>query len=130
MSDPGSERGSQDGRPSNWTARILAPLALLIVAGAIILLITGTLDGDDGNGRDRGERDRTASTEGCHPEAESAVENGYFVIEPGEDLSIVADRTCIPIDELTELNPNLDPQLIQVGSCVDLVVDGCKALAD
>jgi hypothetical protein len=130
MSDPGSERGSQDGRPSNWTARILAPLALLIVAGAIILLITGTLDGDDGKGRDRGERDRTASTEGCQPEAESAVENGYFVIEPGEDLSIVADRTCIPIDELTELNPNLDPQLIQVGSCVDLVVDGCKALAD
>jgi hypothetical protein len=130
MSDPGSERGSQDGRPSSWTARILAPLALLIVAGAVILLITGTLDGDDEKGRDRGERDRTASTEGCQPEAESAVENGYFVIEPGEDLSIVADRTCIPIDELTELNPNLDPQLIQVGSCVDLVIDGCKALAD
>ncbi len=42
------------------------------------------------------------------------------MIEPGEDLSIVADRTCIPIDELIELNPNLDPQLIQVGSCVDL----------
>ena len=129
MAEPESGRGSQDGRPSNWTARILAPLALLIVAGAVLLLITGNLDGDDGERRDRGERDQTASTEGCQPDAESAVENGYFVIEPGEDLSIVADRTCIPIDELIELNPNLDPQLIQVGSCVDLVADCCNALA-
>jgi hypothetical protein len=129
MSDPGSDRGSQDGRPSNWTARVLAPLALLIVAGAVVLLITGTLDGSEKKGRDKGGGDQTAATEGCQPEAESAVENGYFVIEPGEDLSVVADRTCIPIDELIELNPNLDPQLIQVGSCVDLVADGCKALA-
>lgn len=127
MADPGSERDSQEARPSSWTARILAPLALVVVAAAVVLLVTGNLDGSDG--KRKGDRERTASTEGCNPEAEGAVENGYFVIEPGEDLSVVADRTCIPIDELIELNPNLDPQLIQVGSCVDLVVDGCKALA-
>ena len=33
------------------------------------------------------------------------------------------------IDQITELNPNLDPQLIQPGNCVDLRIDGCKALA-
>jgi hypothetical protein len=130
MSEAESGRGPEDGRPSNWTARILAPLALLIVAGTVLVLVTGNLDGDDGRRGDREDRDQSASTEGCQPDAESALENGYFVIEPGEDLSVVADRTCIPIDELIELNPNLDPQLIQVGSCVDLVPDGCKALAD
>lgn len=127
MQARGSERRPQDSGPSSWTARILAPLALLVVAGAIVLLVAGNLGGSDD--RKKGDREQSAATNGCRPDAEGAVENGYYVIEPGEDLSIVADRTCIPVDQLIELNPNLDPQLIQVGSCVDLVADGCKALA-
>jgi hypothetical protein len=130
MSDQESERGSRDAKPSNWAARILAVLGLAIVVVAVIAVVTGSLGGPDRKQRDRNGREGTVATEGCRPDAESALENGYFVIEPGEDLSIVSDRTCIPIDELIELNPNLDPQLIQVGSCVDLVPDGCKALAD
>lgn len=127
MEARGSDRRPQDGGPSSWTARILAPLALLMVAGAIVLLVAGNLGGSDD--RKKGDREQSRATTGCQPDAEGAVENGYYVIEPGEDLSIVADRTCIPVDQLIELNPNLDPQLIQVGSCVDLVADGCKALA-
>ena len=46
-----------------------------------------------------------------------------------EGLSGIASKTCIPLDTLIELNPNLDPQALQVDNCVDLVVDGCKALA-
>lgn len=128
MQEPGSERGSQDRRPASWTARILAPLALVVVAGVVVILIAGSLGDSEEKGK-RGGGDRSAVTQGCDPEAEGAVEDGYYVIEPGEDLSVVSDRTCIPIDDLVEMNPNLDPQLIQVGSCVDLVVDGCKALA-
>ena len=77
---------------------------------------------------DKDDRGQTASN-ACQPDAEQAVEEGYYVIEVGEDLSIVADRTCIPIERLERLNENLDPQLIQVGSCVDLRFEGCKALA-
>jgi hypothetical protein len=127
MEARGRERPPQDGTPTSWTARILAPLALVIAAGAVIVVVSTATPGSDDSKRDRGERSNTA---GCTPDAEQAVEDGYYVIEPGEDLSVVADRTCIPIDRLTELNENLDPQLLQVGSCVDLVVDGCKALAD
>ena len=126
MEPRGSERG-QDGRPSNWTARILAPLALAVVAVLIVVLVSSSLDSSDDG--EKGERDRNTSS-GCQPDAEQAVEDGYYVIEAGEDLSIVADRTCIPIDRLEELNPNLDPQLIQIGSCVDLRFEGCKVLAE
>lgn len=108
---------------------MLAPVFLVVVAAAIILIINGTL-GDDA-AESGGDRPRAEATDdGCEPDAQDAVKEGYFVIEPGDDLSIVADVTCIPIDEITELNPALDPQLIQPGNCVDLRVDGCKALAE
>ncbi len=44
-------------------------------------------------------------------------------------MTSIADKTCISVDELIELNPNLDPQTLQVSNCVDLVKDGCKELA-
>lgn len=131
MEARGSER-RPDREPASWTARIVAPVVLVVVAAAIILIINGSVGGDDGAG-DGGADERSQATtiaDGCQPDAEDAVKDGYFVIEPGDDFSIVADRTCIPIDQLTELNPNLDPQLIQPGNCVDLRTDGCKALAD
>ena len=62
--------------------------------------------------------------------AETIYRAKVYVIKSGEDLSVVADRTCIPIERLIRLNENLDPQLIQVGSCVDLRFEGCKALAE
>jgi len=112
--------------PTSWTARIVAPLALAIAAAALIVVISGSLPvSDDDDKKD----DRQTASNACQPDAEQAVEEGYYVIEVGEDLSIVADRTCIPIERLERLNENLDPQLIQVGSCVDLRFEGCKALA-
>jgi hypothetical protein len=131
MEARGSER-RPDREPSNWTARVLAPVLLVVAAAAVILIVGATVGDDEGedDGR-RGDRERVATTDdGCEPDAQEAVENGYFVIEPGDDLSIVAARTCVTIDEITELNPELDPQLIQPGNCVDLRVDGCKALAE
>jgi hypothetical protein len=115
-------------RPSSWTARILAPLALALVVIAVVAVVSASLDSSDDNGRE--ERERSESIGGCQPDADQAVEDGYYVIEPGEDLSIVADRTCVPVERLIDLNENLDPQAIQPASCVDLRVDGCKALAE
>jgi hypothetical protein len=125
MEAQGGERRPDSRRPSSWTARILAPLALALVAIAVVAVVSASLDSSD----EPRERERSEST-GCQPDAEQAVEDGYYVIEPGEDLSIVADRTCIPVERLIDLNQNLDPQAIQPASCVDLRVDGCKALAE
>ena len=122
------ERRPPNRKPASRTARVLAPLALLTAVAAIVVVVIGSLDSseDEGRGGDR----RAQVTSGCQPDAENAVEAGYYVIEVGEDLSVVADRTCIPIERLMRLNENLDPQLIQVGSCVDLRFEGCKALAE
>ncbi len=127
MEAGGSDRGPSERRPTSWTARILAPLVLAIVAAAIALVVSGSLDSDDAE--KTADTETTTST-GCNPAADAAVAAGFYVIKPEEDLSVVADRTCISVEDLLELNENLDPQTIQVGACIDLRTDGCKALAE
>lgn len=116
--------------PRNWAARVLAPLALAATALTLVAVITTSLDGKDSEEPERQPSEPAAV--GCQPAADKAVAAGYYVIEAEDTagLSAVADKTCIEVAELTELNPNLDPQQLVVGNCVDLVVDGCKALAE
>jgi hypothetical protein len=116
-------------RPMSWTARVLAPVAIAVTALVAVVVIISTLDGGDSDGGERENR-AEAEADGCQPEAEEAVELGYYVVAPDEPgLSSVEARTCIPIDRLINLNPNLDPQLIPVNGCVNLKPEGCKELA-
>jgi hypothetical protein len=128
MESTGREPG-----PRSWTLRVIAPVALVSTALVALLIVVSALDGDSGDDGDRAERTTTTTeTNGCaagEPPAQNAVEDGYYVLEEGEDLTTVEERTCIPVEQLQELNPNLDPLSLPVGGCVDLVVDGCKALA-
>lgn len=116
-----------DGRPANWTARVFAAVALLGTAAVIVAVVGASVDDSD-SGRERPERDPSAKA--CRPAAAQAVDNGYYVLEPGEDLSVVATKTCTETEELIKLNPDLDPQQLPISACIDLVPDGCKALAE
>ncbi len=118
----------REPKPTSWTARILAPLVIVAAIAAIVLVVSGSMnDSDDSD--DSSKQSQTADS-GCKPDADQAVEDGYYVIsaDDTEGLSGVALKTCIPVERLIKLNPNLDPQAIQVSNCVDLVTDGCKAL--
>jgi hypothetical protein len=125
------ERGrSSEQPPANWTARILAPLALVLAALVVLLVVTGSLDGDD-DGNGKRNREQTAMT-GCQPSdaGREAIRQGYYVLQPGDDFASLAEQTCIEVEEIQQLNPNLDPQLLPQGGCVDLKPDGCKVLAE
>jgi hypothetical protein len=117
--------------PTSWTARILAPVALVLAVAAIVVVVSGSLDSSDDD--ESNGRERASSVSGCQPaeEVEDDVEMGFYVIEAGDDLSAVAARTCISIERLTRLNEDrLDPQLLPVGGCVNLRPEGCKVLAE
>jgi hypothetical protein len=122
------EASNGDNGPASWTARILAPVALVLVAMVVIIVVSSSLGGDD-DGDGNGGREQTAETSGCQPTDERAVEQGFYVLKSGENLTSVADKTCISPERLARLNPNLDPQLLPISACIDLVRDGCKALA-
>lgn len=127
------ESSGREPGPRSWTLRVIAPVALVATALVAFVIVTSTIDDSDQESKN-GETTTTATEatgcEGGVPPAENAVEDGYYVLEEGEDLTNVAERTCIPVEQLQELNPNLDPLSLPVGGCVDLVVDGCKALAE
>jgi hypothetical protein len=124
------EGSAKNRTPTSWTARILAPLVLVIAVAAVFLIVSGSLSGDDDSKKsDEGKSTTTASS--CKPSDPDAVQAGYYVVTADDTagLSGITEKTCVPTDKLLELNPNLDAQTLQVGNCVDLVKDGCKALA-
>jgi hypothetical protein len=111
---------------------VLAPLALVATALVAFLIIQGTVDDSDGDSKKAEGTTTSTQVSGCdagEPPAANAVKDGYYVVEAGEDLTNVSQRTCISVERLEELNPNIDPLTIPVGGCIDLVVDGCKVLA-
>jgi hypothetical protein len=122
------EASSGDPKPTSWTARILAPLLLVVVAAAIVLIVSDSLKSDDDEGSKRSQNQST-TTSGCTPDADQAVKDGFYVVKEGDLMSVIAEKTCISIDRLKALNPNLDPLGLQPQNCVDLIPDGCKALA-
>jgi hypothetical protein len=124
------DASSQDPAPRSWSARVLVPIALVATVAAALLIVVGTLGSDDPD--DASTETTTAEQPtGCpdNPMADAAVENGFYVIKPGENLSTVVERTCVEIEEIETLNPELDPQLLPVGACVNLEPEGCKAAA-
>lgn len=121
-----------DREPRSWTARVVAPLALIATIAVVYLILSGEIGGINDDDEPEPEPTRSTTTTGsCEPEDEQAVENGYYVVQEGDvaGLSGISAKTCIPVDRLENLNPELDPQTLQVQNCIDLVRDGCKALA-
>ena len=120
--------------PRNWTARVIAPLALAAAIAVVYLVASGAIGGlDEDSGSEQSENENVASRTTCDdPDAQDAVEAGYYVVseEDTAGMSGIADKTCIPLERLQNLNPKLDPNTLQVANCVDLIRDGCKALSE
>jgi hypothetical protein len=118
---------SDDRKPNSWTARVLAPVFLVGVAAALVLVISGTLSDDSGS--EESTSSAQTSESGCSPDADQAVKDGFYVVKEGDNFTTIAAKTCISVQRLQNLNPNLDSFGLQPQNCVDLIPDGCKALA-
>ena len=104
--------------------RLLAALALVACVVAVAFVVTSSLDGKDGDG-DKKKKD-DAEVAGCKPEYENAVELGFYIVQQDDLLSLIAQRTCVEDEELARLNPELDPQALAPGQCVNLEEKGCE----
>jgi LysM repeat protein len=108
-------------RTPRSSARILAPLALAICAVAVLIVIGGSLGGDDSSDgtADAPEQvDRTATTTATtDAEAPSAA---TYTVEPGDTLGGIAESTGVSVETLQELNPELDPQALIAGQKIKL----------
>jgi hypothetical protein len=106
--------------PEPSPARLLAVFALVMTAIVVVIVIaaSGSDDGDDPN---RSQPARAAE--------QAEPKQAYYVIEPDDTFTGIAEEVGLTQTELERLNPNLDTQILPVQGCVNLVPDGCKELA-
>jgi LysM repeat protein len=105
--------------------RLLAALALVAAVVAVVVVVTNSIDGKDGGGKKKEKRE-DAEIAGCEPEFENAKEAGFYIVQQDDLLSLIAQRTCVEDEELTRLNPDVDPQALAPGQCISLEEKGCE----
>jgi LysM repeat protein len=91
-------------------ARILAVLAVAAAVIVLIAVVSSSLDGSGGDGKRRGQEKRQTQ----EPKEDS------YVVEPGDTLESISNKTGVPVDVLQQLNEDLDPQALPAGAKLDL----------
>ena len=95
--------------------RILAPAALVAVTVGVYLLVhsafahhTMTTSSTTAT---------IANNRGGHPSSPKHRPHRFYVVRPGDTLSEIADRTGVPVADITALNPSLAnaPNSLQPG---------------
>jgi LysM repeat protein len=92
-------------------ARLVAVIALIGAAIAIGAVVSGATDDSAskaqyGKSQKEPKKHRTTAA--------------FYVVESGDTLIGIAHKTGIPIRELEELNPEVDPQLLNAGEKLKL----------
>ena len=105
-------------RQSSSAARVAAVLAL--TAGFVVLgyVVVSSLGSDDERSAVRAGA-TAAKGQGKRGDKGGEAPKVY-VVEPGDTLDEISDKTGVEVDVLEELNPQLDPQLLSPGERVKL----------
>jgi len=101
-------------------ARLLAPLALVAFALALFLVVSSTTK-DDGN--TPGARDTAQPTQSTTPDGKGEKKRKVprsYTVKTGDTPSGIAEKVNVPLDQILELNPDLDPQTLTPGTKIKL----------
>jgi LysM repeat protein len=112
-------------------ARFLAPLALVaaVVALAMVISTTGSGESSQSTGSDRAEekaRDlgdpatRREERRQAREDAEEEPTEDVYIVESGDTLGGIAEKTGVPVERLEELNPGLDQFQLVAGQRIKL----------
>ena len=100
-------------------ARFLAPLALVGFAVALALVVSSSTRDDEQPASGTTTLERTAErgrNGGREERRERRRRRGRtYTVRSGDTPSGIADKTGVPLETLEELNPDLDPQSLNVG---------------
>ena len=115
---------------TNRPSRFLAPLALLAVVVAVLMLVAGST-GDEESQTENATRteesgEARTSTDAEREEAETTgrtsttPQRKNYTVKSGDTLALISERTGITVEELQELNPDIDPNSLTVGEKIKL----------
>jgi hypothetical protein len=106
--------------------RLLAPAALAVFAIVFLIVVIASLGGDDEtspNERPAAAADRDSGRTTPRERRTATPERSnrrFYVVRAGDNLAVIAERTGVPLADLRELNPDLDPQALVTGQRVRL----------
>ena len=99
-------------------ARFLAPLALVAFAFALFMVISSS-GSDSGGDEEPASNSQPAATSTPSPDKPRRKRRVY-VVKAGDTPSGIAEKTGVPLEQLEEANPDLDPQLLAPGQRIKL----------
>ena len=114
-------------------ARLLAPLSLLAVVVAVVVIVQAnrseTSDAGTGGATstqaepERGDAAKSKDASGKGDGERKRRARRTYVVKSGDILTTVAEKTGVSVSELQRLNPDIDPQALQVGQRLKLRPD-------
>jgi LysM repeat protein len=104
-------------------ARFLAPLALVAVVIALLMVLSSSRN-ETTTGDKPGQTSSraTASPSGTSGKGSKTKRKGprRYTVKSGDTPSSIADKTGVPLEEILRLNPDLDPQTLSPGQRIKL----------
>jgi LysM repeat protein len=97
-------------------ARVFAPLALVVCAVAILVIVNRNSDSGGSKSSTTGATTSTTTS----TKRGSTKPKRRYVVKPGDVLSSISIKTGVPLDTLQRLNPNVDAQSLHVGQKLKL----------
>jgi LysM repeat protein len=109
-----------------WIARLAAPLAFFFAATVLVVLVQRALESDPGEAGTDGpttqEVDTTPTT--TEQEPTSTLPRGCqkvrYTVKRGDTLNSIAEKCDVSVEDLTLLNPQVDPLTLNPGDKVRL----------
>jgi LysM repeat protein len=112
-----------DERPRS-SARILAPVALVVFGMAVLIVLATAGGGDKSSSKEDNatkaeQRDLRVKKRRARAR-ERRASRSVYVVRAGDTLGGIAEKTGVSVEELQELNPNVDPQALTSGQRLKL----------
>jgi LysM repeat protein len=104
-------------------ARFLAPLALVAFAFALVVVVQSSVGGAGGTGTTKTEQQPSSTDTGSDEQPASGDDSKgprFYRVKPGDTPSAIAQKTGVPLSQIQELNPDLDPQTLAPGQRLKL----------
>jgi teichoic acid transport system ATP-binding protein len=100
-------------------ARLLAPLALVLVTAATIGVIASSTNSDSDEGGETRGGEQTSVTQPNKAQKQHK-RRATYTVKTGDTLGAIAEKTGVTVERLQELNPELDPQALVSGQKIKL----------
>jgi LysM repeat protein len=100
----------------NWLARLLALIALFAAIVAVVVVASNT-DLHSSSGKKNHQTQTQAQKK---QQKKPRTTKQKYVVQSGDTLTSISQKTGIPVAELQALNPEVDPQILIAGETLKL----------